>query len=146
MKNITVSVDDETYRLSRVRATRLATSMSALVHGYPKSFVGKSTGERDGNIRSKETECGHRGKLLNEVSTDFDARDAELHMADDLPREVLLATICLVDTNLLLYAAGGLPERAMVGIDNAIRNLNSDTPLHDKGSIDWFEDTWSGVA
>ena len=34
MKNITVSVDDETYRLSRVRAAEAGTSVSALVRDY----------------------------------------------------------------------------------------------------------------
>ena len=34
MKNITVSVDDETYRKARIRAAEKATSVSALVRGY----------------------------------------------------------------------------------------------------------------
>ena len=34
MKNITVSVDDETYRRARIRAAELDTSVSALVKRY----------------------------------------------------------------------------------------------------------------
>ncbi len=34
MKNITVSVDEETYRLSRIRAAENGTSVSALVREY----------------------------------------------------------------------------------------------------------------
>jgi hypothetical protein len=34
MKNITVSLDDETYRNARMKAAELDTSVSALVKGY----------------------------------------------------------------------------------------------------------------
>lgn len=34
MKNITVTVDDETYRRARIKAAELETSVSALVKGY----------------------------------------------------------------------------------------------------------------
>ena len=34
MKNITVSVDEETHRLVRIRAAELETSVSALVRNY----------------------------------------------------------------------------------------------------------------
>ncbi len=34
VKNITVSVDDETYRMARIRAAERATSVSALVKSY----------------------------------------------------------------------------------------------------------------
>jgi plasmid stability protein len=34
MKNITVSIDDETHRAARIRAAELGTSVSALVKGY----------------------------------------------------------------------------------------------------------------
>lgn len=41
MKNITVSVDEETHRLARIRAAELGTSVSALVQGYLKTLVCK---------------------------------------------------------------------------------------------------------
>jgi plasmid stability protein len=39
MKNITVSVDDETYRKARVRAAELDTSVSAMVREYLASLT-----------------------------------------------------------------------------------------------------------
>lgn len=41
MKNITVSVDEETHRLARVRAAELGTSVSALIRGYLKTLACK---------------------------------------------------------------------------------------------------------
>ena len=41
MKNITVSVDEETHRLVHVRAAELGTSVSALVRGYLKTLACK---------------------------------------------------------------------------------------------------------
>jgi plasmid stability protein len=39
MRNITVSVDDETYRKARVRAAELDTSVSAVVRGFLTDFA-----------------------------------------------------------------------------------------------------------
>ncbi len=39
MRNITVSVDEETHRLARIRAAEMDTSVSALVREYLKSLV-----------------------------------------------------------------------------------------------------------
>ncbi len=39
MKNITVSVDDETYRKARIRAAELDTSVSAMVREYLASIT-----------------------------------------------------------------------------------------------------------
>jgi hypothetical protein len=47
MKNITVSVDNETYRRARVRAAEMDTSVSALVSGFLKQIcVGESEFDR----------------------------------------------------------------------------------------------------
>jgi plasmid stability protein len=43
MKNITVSLDDETYRRARVRAAELDTSVSAVVRDYLVQFAGGQT-------------------------------------------------------------------------------------------------------
>jgi hypothetical protein len=40
MKNITVSVDDETYRRARVKAAERDTSVSALVRGFLAELAG----------------------------------------------------------------------------------------------------------
>ena len=39
MKNITVSVDEETYRLSRIKAAEVGTSVTALVRAYLADLV-----------------------------------------------------------------------------------------------------------
>ena len=41
VKNITVSIDEETHRFARIRAAELGTSVSALVRGYLKTLVRK---------------------------------------------------------------------------------------------------------
>jgi len=43
MKNITVSLDDDTYRRARVRAAELDTSVSAIVRRYLVEFAGGQT-------------------------------------------------------------------------------------------------------
>ena len=54
MKNITVTVDDETYRKARIRAAELDTSVSALVRNYLHEIVaGESERER---LKRKERE------------------------------------------------------------------------------------------
>jgi plasmid stability protein len=39
MKNITITIDDETHRAARVRAAEMGTSVSALVKGYLQTLV-----------------------------------------------------------------------------------------------------------
>ncbi len=47
IKNITVSLDDETYRKARIRAAELDTSVSAIVRKYLTEFAaGESRFER----------------------------------------------------------------------------------------------------
>jgi plasmid stability protein len=58
MKNITVSVDDETYRKARVRAAELDTSVSAIVRKYLTEFAaGESRFER---LKREEEELRKR--------------------------------------------------------------------------------------
>lgn len=47
MKNITVSVDDDTYRMARIRAAERATSVSALVKSYLTQIACGGSGETD---------------------------------------------------------------------------------------------------
>ena len=62
MKKITVSVDEETYRLARIRAAELGTSVSALVRDYLKSSgCGPRTGgTADNGSRVTEPEAKRR--------------------------------------------------------------------------------------
>lgn len=89
MRSITISVDEETCRLTRIRAAKSGTSMSALVRGFLKSLVQDDAGGSDGGGRAEETELERRRRLLNEVFADFDARGVGLRMTDNLPREAL---------------------------------------------------------
>ncbi len=84
MKNITVSVDDVTCRRARVRAAELDTSVSALVRDYLWTLaVGQA-----GRARM-ESVAERRGRLLDEVIADFDARGVGLDPRDNLLREEL---------------------------------------------------------
>jgi hypothetical protein len=66
MKNITVSLDDETYRRARVIAAQRDTSVSALVKQFLVDLAsGESEGER---LKRQERE-------LRESIIDFDASD-----------------------------------------------------------------------
>ncbi len=80
MKNITVSVDDETYRLSRVKAAETGTSVSALVREYLLALVqGRVIG----------TEFDRLSQLQDRTLEDIRARGAGLRATDNLPRSAL---------------------------------------------------------
>ena len=80
MKNITVSVDDETYRLSRVRAAEAGTSVSALVRSYLLEFVqGEATETRFDRLR----------RLQDETLDLIRARGGGLRAVDNLSRDDL---------------------------------------------------------
>ena len=84
MRNITVSVDDETYRRSRIQAAELDTSVSALVRGYLRTLATNSSGSS-----ANETPLERRRRLLDEVTEDFKRRGIGLDMAENLPRSEL---------------------------------------------------------
>lgn len=84
MKNITIAVDEGTYRLACARAAELDTSVPALVVHYLRSLaVETSEGAHDG------AQGESRGRRLREVVADFDARGVGLRMAGNLRREEL---------------------------------------------------------
>lgn len=85
MKNITVAVDDETYRSARIRAAELDTSVSALVREYLRLLAVRHDEESHA-----ETAGQRRGRLLREVVEDFDARGVGLRAAENLSREELM--------------------------------------------------------
>ena len=89
MKNITVSVDEETYRLSRLKAAEAGTSVSALVRGYLLALVG---GQANGPVAVEDTlnaEFERRRRLMNEVIEEITANGGGLRISDNLPREAL---------------------------------------------------------
>ena len=80
MKNITLSIDDETYRLSRIKAAEAGTSVSALVRNYLADLV-------QGGMPEPRFERLMR--LQEEVQDEIDAGGGGLHVIDNLPREAL---------------------------------------------------------
>ena len=87
MRNITVSVDDETHRLARIRAAELDTSVSALVREFLANLArGQASGP---GMPRRETERERRSRMLDEVVADITADGGGLRMADNLPRESL---------------------------------------------------------
>lgn len=89
MKNITVSVDEETHRLARIRAAEMDTSISALVRGYLTRLATDPAAAGDAAAIPVETIYQRRCKLLREVLADFDAHGIGLRMSENLPREAL---------------------------------------------------------
>jgi plasmid stability protein len=75
MKNITVSVDDETYRLARIKAAERGTSVSALVREYL-------------NCLSQNSSQPHK-RTLREIIAAIHARGGGLDPRDNLTREEL---------------------------------------------------------
>ena len=80
MKNITVSVDEETHRLVRIRAAELDTSVSALVRDYLK---GLACG------RPVETPRERRRRLMNEVFEEIRATRSGFNSSENVPRGAL---------------------------------------------------------
>ena len=94
MKNITVSVDEETHRMARIRAAELETSVSALVRGYLRRLVkggpdipGHNGVDMVPDVELRPRELDSDG--APDVLADFDARGIGLRMSENLSREEL---------------------------------------------------------
>ena len=74
MKNVTVSVDEETYRCARVRAAERGASVSALVRAFLNGLGGAETEAE----RLKREEAALRGRIGRFRAADRLGRD-ELH-------------------------------------------------------------------
>ena len=74
MKNITVTVDDETYRRARIKAAEKDTSVSALVRQFLTEVAADES--RDERLRRLEAET--RAQITDFVVGDMLSRD-ELH-------------------------------------------------------------------
>lgn len=74
MKNITVSVDDDTYRRARIKAAERDTSVSAMVRQF---LVEVAEGESR-NERLRRLEAETRAQITDFVAGDLLSRD-ELH-------------------------------------------------------------------
>ncbi len=80
MRNITVSIDEETHRLARIRAAELDTSVSALVRELLAELV---------QGRNPETRFERLLRLQDETLEAIRARGGGLRMSDNLPRDEL---------------------------------------------------------
>ena len=80
MKTITVSVDEETYWFSRIKAAEAGTSVSALVRAYLIELV---------QGRIAETQFDRLRRLQDETLKAIHARGAGLNSADNLSRDAL---------------------------------------------------------
>ena len=89
MKNITVSIDDDTHRQARIRAAELGTSVSALVRSYLRTLVSQPVDTVGINGQDLETETSRRLRLLNEVVEEITANGGGLRMSENLSREDL---------------------------------------------------------
>lgn len=89
MRNITVSVDDETHRRARIRAAELDTSVSVLVRTYLRSLAGDSGRASAAAARDVASTVELRRRSLDEVLADFDARGVGLRSSDNLTRDEL---------------------------------------------------------
>ena len=80
MKNITVTVDEETYRLSRIKAAEEGTSVSALVRGFLMDLV---------ISKSAQGRFERLSRLQDETLESIRLRGGGLRSADNLSRSGL---------------------------------------------------------
>lgn len=84
MKNITVSVDEETYRQARIRAAEMDTSVSALVREYLRSLT-----DAGPETQQQETASERRMRRLLEVRDEISRTSPNFRVADNIPRDEL---------------------------------------------------------
>ena len=80
MKNITVSVDDETYRLSHIKAAEAGTTVSALIRAYLTALVQR---------QEPESEFDRLLRRQDETLAAIRARSGGLRSAENLPRDAV---------------------------------------------------------
>ena len=78
MKRITVSVDDETHRLAKMKAAQKGTTVSAMVGEYLRSLT---AGVEESPHASEKT--------LSEIISDIRARGGRISVSDNVSREEL---------------------------------------------------------
>ena len=85
MKRITISVDDETHRLAKMKAAERGTSISALVRAYLNGLVREESRVDDSIAWGSEKP----EKTLDEVIEAIFARGGGLDPRDNLTRDEL---------------------------------------------------------
>ncbi len=89
MRNITVSVDEETHRMARIRAAELDTSVSALVRGYLRSLAGEPGASAGRTSQVVETPRERSRRLRKELLDDIRATRSGFRASDNVSREEL---------------------------------------------------------
>ena len=89
MKNITVSIDEETHRRARIRAAELGTSVSALVRDYLRSLAPDGANGAVVDEQQSETPLERQIRLMNEVIEDITANGGGLRMSENQTRDEL---------------------------------------------------------
>ena len=84
MKNISISVDEDTYRRLRIMAAERGTSLSALIREHMMRVVAVDTKEHTGETENER----HRRGLL-EITEEFQRKGIGISMKDNLTREQL---------------------------------------------------------
>ena len=84
MKNITVSIDDKTHRLARIKAAELETSVSGLVRDFLRSLVESNAAEETADPNRER-----RSRLISEVFEDVRSSRPGFKAAGNLQREGL---------------------------------------------------------
>ena len=79
MKNITISIDEETHRLACLRAEEMDTSVHDLVRRYLTDFA----------AAAKESERERRRRRMKEITDHIAATRPGFSASDNLPREEL---------------------------------------------------------
>ena len=82
MKNISVSVNDETHRRLRIMAAEQGTSVSAMIRNQIVKLLSSAPA---GN--NEETEPEWRRRRLAEVRDEFERKGIGISMKDNLSRE-----------------------------------------------------------
>ena len=82
MKTISVSVDDETHRLPRIRAAETGTTVSAMMRGLLSAHL-----QSPAVTAPVETEAERRNRLLDEVLGRFEREGIGVDTSKILTRE-----------------------------------------------------------
>lgn len=87
MRNITVSVDEETHRLARIRAAERDTSVSALVREYLRDLAGERGATVGRTSQLVETPRERSRRIREELLDDIRATRGGFRASDNLSRE-----------------------------------------------------------
>ena len=87
MKTISVSVDDETHRLARIRAAETGTTVSAMIRNMLTALLQSPIDDVQ-----FETEHQRRVRMLDEVMSRFEREGVGLKSSERLSREEMYNT------------------------------------------------------